>query len=409
MLGRESELFQSIKSIEYVCYRESEVTDTELKRLLRELPGVGVTLIELDALEARELEVQTVREPEGQTVCELEEQTVRGSEEQMVRRSDEQVVGKPDVQIVCESGVRKMCTGEKSAGENISVRSGQITPCPATTLLLAGSARTLALAKGTPMATVGYGSLVAVCGEEDAAFVGDVDNRAHGKELCGKADGLAGRCDGNGSEDVGEEESNAAELQPDILVEGFEEVDVQFLDRIMKRAQGLPWITVVTEHCYLREITLDDMDDLFELYAQPGITDYTEPLYKRPEEEQYTRDYIDKMYRFYGYGMWLVCDRADGKLIGRAGFSHQDLGDEIVLEMGYIIGVPYQRQGYATEVCKKLIQFAGENLSDFGTLNCFVELGNTASHGLMGKLHFQQMGTVEISGKTMVRYELELC
>lgn len=283
MLGREQELFRSVKSIEYVCYRASEAADDELKRLLRELPGAGVTLIELDA--------------------------------------------------------------------------GQTPPKPESTVLLAGTIQTLALAKETKMATVGFGSVIS-----DA----------------------------------------------DILVEGFEEVDVQFLDRIMKRAQGLPWITVVTERCYLREITLDDLDDLFELYAGPGITDYTEPLYERPQEEQYTRDYIDKMYRFYGYGMWLVCDRESGKLIGRAGFSHQDLGDEIVLEMGYIIGVPYQRQGYATEVCEKLIAFARENLSDFGTLNCFVEPGNRASHALMKKLHFTKLGTALISGKTMLRYEIEL-
>lgn len=283
MLSREQELFQSVKSLEYVCYRDSEAIDDELKRLLRELPGAGVALIELDA--------------------------------------------------------------------------GQTSPKPESTLLLAGTVQTLVLAGETQMATVGFGSVT----------------------------------------------SGA-----DIVVEAFDEVDVQFLDRIMKRAQGMPWITVVTEHCYLREITLDDLDDLFELYAQPGITDYTEPLYERPREEQYTKDYIEKMYRFYGYGMWLVCDRQSGKLIGRAGFSHQDLGDEIVLEMGYIIGVPYQRQGYATEVCEKLIEFARTNLSDFGSLNCFVEPENIASHGLMEKLYFHRIGMVKIGGKNMVRYQTEL-
>ena len=306
MLSREHELFQSVKSLEYVCYRDSEATDDELKRLLRELPGAGVTLIELD---------------EG-------EDSVETARTDMVDTEDDHIVSWKG-----------------------------ITPCPETTLLLAGSPQTLALAKDTKMATVGFGSVT----------------------------------------------SGA-----DILVEGFDEVDVQFLDRIMKRAQGLPWITVVTERCYLREITLDDLDDLFALYAQPGITDYTEPLYERPQEEQYTKDYIEKMYRFYGYGMWLVCDRESGVLMGRAGFSHQDLGDEIVLEMGYIIGVPYQRQGYATEVCEKLIAFARENLSDFGTLNCFVEPGNTASHGLIEKLHFHRIGMVKIGGKQMVRYKRAL-
>ena len=323
MLGREHELFRSVKSIEYVCYRESEATDEELKRLLRELPGAGVTLIELDEKDR------------------------------------------------CASDVGKARAGSQSHA--VEERSRQISPRPETTLLLAGSVQTLALAKGTGMATVGYGQLVEDMGSADS-----------------------------------EETERAADAQADIIVEGFDEVDVQFLDRIMKRAQGLPWITVVTERCYLREITLDDMDDLFALYAQPGITDYTEPLYERPREEQYTRDYIDKMYRFYGYGMWLVCDRESGVLMGRAGFSHQDLGDEIVLEMGYIIGVPYQRKGYATEVCEKLITFARENLSDFGFLNCFVEPGNAASHGLMAKLRFHRIGTERISGKTMVRYEKKL-
>ena len=192
--------------------------------------------------------------------------------------------------------------------------------------------------------------------------------------------------------------------QPEILVESFEEIDVQFLDRIMKRAQHLPWITVVTDRCVLREITLDDMDDLFELYAGEGITDYIEDLYERPEEEAYTRAYIENMYRFYGYGMWLVTDRKTGKLIGRAGFSHQDLGDEIVLEMGYLIGKPYQQQGYATEVCQKLITFAQENL-DFSCINCFVDPDNAISSHLLEKLAFtKQKACTIIDGHAMLRY-----
>lgn len=318
MLTGAERLFQSIKSIEYVCYRASEAADDELKRLLRELPGAGVTLIELDAWE----------------------------QEHGVLRSLNELVA------------------------DTAVSPGGWTYDLGATLLLAGSAPTLALAAGTPVATIGYGSLL-------------VDDGA--KETMSGAP--------------------ATDLTADILVEGFDEVDVQFLDRIMKRAQGLPWITVITERCYLREITTDDLDDLYALYAQPGITDYVEPLYDRPQEEQYTRDYIECMYRFYGYGMWLVYERENGALIGRAGFSHQDLGDEIVLEMGYIIGVPYQRQGYAMEVCEKLLAFAREHLLDFGSVNCFVEPGNTASLALLSRLEFTSYGTVVISGKEMLRYQ----
>lgn len=328
MLTGAEKLFQSIKSIEYVCYRASEAADDELKRLLRELPGAGVTLIELDVWE----------------------------QEHGVLRSLDELTANADVAPSSEAG--------------LVVSPGGWTYDLGATLLLAGSAHTLTLAAGTPAATIGYGSLL-------------VDDEA--KET------MAG--------------DPATSPTADILVEGFDEVDVQFLDRIMKRAQELPWITVITKRCYLREITTDDLDDLYALYAQPGITDYVEPLYDRPEEEQYTRDYIECMYRFYGYGMWLVYDRESHALIGRAGFSHQDLGDEIVLEMGYIIGVPYQRQGYAMEVCEKLLAFAREHLSDFGSVNCFVEPGNTASLALMRRLEFTSYGTVVISGKEMLRYQ----
>jgi RimJ/RimL family protein N-acetyltransferase len=293
MLGRGKALFASIKTLTHVCYLSHEAGDKELLRLLRELPGAGVCLIDLD----------------------------------------------------------------------VQARISQ----PGSTLLLAASPEALSHFR-EGMAVVGYGRLV---------------------------------------EPVSAAEKEAAE-RADILVEGFAEVDVEFLDRIMKRVQGLPWTTVVTPRCYLREITVDDLDELFALYAQPGITDFTEPLYEREQEEQYTRDYIACMYRFYGYGMWLVFERSSGRLMGRAGFSRRNLGDETVLELGYIIGVPWQRQGYATEVCSRLIEYAKENLSDFESLNCFVQPQNAASRALLRKLGFSRQGSVTLSGKEMLRYTKSL-
>lgn len=118
----------------------------------------------------------------------------------------------------------------------------------------------------------------------------------------------------------------------DMLLLGLEEVDTEFLLRTFQRKHHLPWRILETKRCYLREITLDDMDDLFDLYNKRGITDYIEPLYERQEEEEYQRAYIENMYGYYGYGMWLAKEKGTHRLIGRAGIDYRMLGEEEIIE-----------------------------------------------------------------------------
>ena len=86
----------------------------------------------------------------------------------------------------------------------------------------------------------------------------------------------------------------------------------------------------------MRELELSDLDALFSMYAEPGMTDYMEGLYEYEEELEYQKAYIENMYRFYGYGMWLVFEKKTGTLIGRAGVEHREElnGD---MELGYAI------------------------------------------------------------------------
>lgn len=189
----------------------------------------------------------------------------------------------------------------------------------------------------------------------------------------------------------------------EILVEGFEEVDFFFLERMYQRKHRIPWRVIDTERCYLREMTLEDLDGLYEIYAQDGMTDYVEPLYERKEEEAYTQAYIDNMYRYYGYGMWLVFDRFTDQMIGRAGLNNQEIEGEIVLEMGYLIRTEYQGQGYATEVCEAILEYAKEAL-DFTEVSCMVDPHNQKSIHFLKKMNFQEGKEVVLDGKKMKRY-----
>ena len=47
-----------------------------------------------------------------------------------------------------------------------------------------------------------------------------------------------------------------------LVVEGFEEVDFYFLERMYQREHGLPWTVIETKRCVLREMTPEDLDGL---------------------------------------------------------------------------------------------------------------------------------------------------
>lgn len=196
--------------------------------------------------------------------------------------------------------------------------------------------------------------------------------------------------------------------QAEILVEGFEEVDFYFLERMYQRKHHIPWTILETERCVLREMTVEDLDALYELYQGKSITRYMEGLYEdREKEEEYTRAYISSMYRFYGYGMWMAVEKSSGQIIGRAGLDHVNLQGEAILELGYVIGEPFQNQGYATELCKGILAYAGP-CTGFEEIYCLIHINNQISIHLAEKLGFIWQNEVKIRGKTLQKYRKAL-
>ena len=124
-------------------------------------------------------------------------------------------------------------------------------------------------------------------------------------------------------------EETAGEMEvtspADMYAEGMEEIDGSFLQHVYERHHRIPWIILKTPRCIVKEFSMEYLDALFELYAGKGMTDYMEPLYPYEEEREYQQAYIEQMYRFYGYGMWIVCDRNTGELLGRAGVEHREV------------------------------------------------------------------------------------
>lgn len=202
-------------------------------------------------------------------------------------------------------------------------------------------------------------------------------------------------------------EHNRTEYFPraEYAIENIEEIQYKSLELAYLRLTGQPWIITTTERCIIRESVVEDVNSFYEIYKEPSITEYMEDLYAdRDVEIVYLQDYIKNVYSFYGYGMWTVIEKKSGQVIGRAGLSLREGYD--IPELGFVIGAPWQGQGYAYEVCQAVLAYGREEL-DFQQFQALVMKGNKKSKRLCEKLGFAFWEDVEIDG--MVYERMGVC
>ena len=105
---------------------------------------------------------------------------------------------------------------------------------------------------------------------------------------------------------------------------------------------------IETERLFLREMKENDFDALYEVLAVSDIMRH----YPYTFDESRVRNWIQRnieRYRIFGFGLWAVCLKETGKMIGDCGLTMQLIGGEIKPEIGYHIRSDKQRNGYAKE------------------------------------------------------------
>lgn len=190
----------------------------------------------------------------------------------------------------------------------------------------------------------------------------------------------------------------------DYLVLGFEELDKEFVEMVYAFSHRIPRVILETKRIRVREMEVSDYNKLIEVYETLKTEKFVEQLYEKEAEENYIKDYIESMYRFYGYGVWILEDKKTGNIIGRMGYNNREVNDKIEVEFGYLIDKNYQNQGYATEVGKELIKYGFEKLY-FEKINLFIEKDNIASLKLGEKLGFKVVGNSNSNGKNYIWLE----
>ncbi len=156
---------------------------------------------------------------------------------------------------------------------------------------------------------------------------------------------------------------------------------------------------IETPRLYLRQFSMDDLDDLFAIRSDPEVMRFIGE--SRPQSLDQVRDALENVisvWKQHGFGRWAIVHKGDEKLIGWCGLAFLDNTDEI--EIGYGIAKEYWGKGLTTEAAVVSIKYGFEDLK----LNRIVAVAmpeNIASRRIMEKMGMRYE-------KTGYWYEAEL-
>ena len=144
------------------------------------------------------------------------------------------------------------------------------------------------------------------------------------------------------------------------LFEDFASVDVAYLCRTHAHAVGYPAEILTTKRLTVREFSKEDFSALYAMCTEPSTASFMEePLSDYETEQEKHLAYVRNVYPLFDLALWGVFETATGTLIGRAGFSLPNDSTD-TFSVGYLIDVPYRKQGYAKELIPALLSYAKE-------------------------------------------------
>ena len=134
---------------------------------------------------------------------------------------------------------------------------------------------------------------------------------------------------------------------------------------------------IETERLVLRELTEADCGALYKVLGDSEVMAH----YPNAFDEARVKDWIARNIQRYqtdGFGLWAVCLKDTGELIGDCGLTMQRINGEIKPEIGYHIRKDRQRQGYATEAARAVRDWAFQN-TPFPALYSYMKYTNLPS------------------------------
>jgi ribosomal-protein-alanine N-acetyltransferase len=123
----------------------------------------------------------------------------------------------------------------------------------------------------------------------------------------------------------------------------------------------------------MRPMTLDDVDNLLMIFADPAAMEFW-PALKTREEIVRSVEWMQRSYRENGYGLWAAALKDTGEFVGRVGLIRQDdVAGRVEVEVAYALVPRHWHRGYATEAARACRDWAFTHLD----CDCVISLVHT--------------------------------
>lgn len=158
--------------------------------------------------------------------------------------------------------------------------------------------------------------------------------------------------------------------------------------------RSLVHIYFETQNLLVRQYTMNDIDELYEVMSNPLVHQYTKDKnlsWDKQRMEQYVKFFIDKNFVTIDCFHGAIIEKTSNRIIGLTGLNpYREKEPEIELKFG----VPYWNKGYATEIGKEIVKEAFRTSNIIGIYG-ITEPENTASRKVLQKIGMKYLGINE--------------
>ena len=145
--------------------------------------------------------------------------------------------------------------------------------------------------------------------------------------------------------------------------------------------------------------------EMLGMMLDPRVYRTLWPWSARPTPADIRASLADKAdhWRRYGFGLWLLRDRATGEMVGRGGLQYTDATGAVAVEAAWAIVPARWGEGLATELARASVRVGLETLAR-PDLIALTLPDNHASRRVMDKAGFVLLRDVEVAGLRHLLY-----